>query len=159
MEALRVPVADDVTHLLVVQDDAWPCDGFEARMLDRVAEKPDDLIAFFTPGAASHRRAIVRATMKNERWARLHGGWIPAVALCWPIYRAREFAAHVDVRYDVTKHRADDAPIGVWATRNRVTVFATVPSLVEHPDIERSLIGKKNSAGRNRSRVAAIFGE
>lgn len=158
VEALRVPVADDVTHLLVVQDDAVPCERFPERMLERLEEKPDDLVAFFAPGAATHRTSVLRAAQKNQTWARLHGGWIPCVALCWPVYRAREFVEHARVRYgDLEKHRADDAPIGYWTMRNRIPVYATVPSLVEHPDIEPSLIGKKNSSGRNRARVAAIF--
>lgn len=148
------------THVLVVQDDAWPCFDFENRMLRAVEEKPDALVVLFAPGAGQHRRTMTLAHRAGDRWARLRSTWVPTVALVWPVEHARAFVEFVPSRYDPwTKHRGDDAPVGYWAGRAKADVWATVPSLVEHPDVEPSLIGRPNSGGNNRARIAAIAGD
>lgn len=148
------------THRLVVQDDARPCDQFHERMMEAIAEHPDELVALFVPGIAPHRAKMMRAMLRQERWAWLRGGWYPVVALCWPARLAREFAEWSRDRLHPTlgeKYRGDDGQVGAFAGQRRLRVWATVPSLVEHPDVEPSLIGKPNRAGRNKGRVAAIY--
>lgn len=156
MEALRrTPV--DATHRLIVQDDAVPCAGFTGRMLAAVEEKPDVLVALFTPGAPSHRTPVVRALAAGERWALLRPTWVPTVALVWPAALIPRFVAWADDRYAGSVREGDDGPVGKWAARNHLRAWATVPSLIEHPDVEPSLIGRKHRAGANRARVAASF--
>lgn len=157
LEALRLPVADDVTHIVVVQDDAWPVDGFEEKMLDALATHPDELVCLFVPGSGSHRRQMLAAAARGQSFTRLATTWIPAVALSWPVSRAREFVEFADGRWDVEKVGGDDARIGSFCARRRARPWAVVPSIVEHPDVVESLIGKRNSAGRNRARVAAVI--
>ena len=50
---------------------------------------------------------------------------------------------------------ADDGILGGWMASTRTEILATMPSLFEHPDRERSLIGKHSMAGRNPARCAA----
>lgn len=150
------------THRLVIQDDAMPCDGFSDKMLVAIAERPDDLIAFFTPGVAPHRASIMRALGRQESWARLHSMWYPTVALCWPASYAADFAEWATQELGVSPatgepFRGDDGPVGRWCQTRRLFVWATVPSLVQHPDVEPSLIGRVARAGKNRARVAAAF--
>jgi hypothetical protein len=158
VEALRRPVPDDVTHVLVVQDDAWPVDDFEARMLDALDRIPPGLVAFFVPGTNAHGRAQRAAARRGQPYVRLVSTWVPTVALAWPVGRARSFVEFVAAKYDVERQRGDDAPVGVFRSRHRVDAWASVPSLVEHPDVVPSLIGRRNSAGRDRARVAAVLG-
>lgn len=152
---------DDATHRLVIQDDALPCQHFASKALAALGERPEDLVAFFAPGAAPHRSAILRAIHKGETWARLHCLWYPTVALCWPADLARAFAAWAEDELRKPggePFRGDDGPVGEWCQRiGKREVWATVPSLVQHPDVERSLIGRPNRAGANRARVAAAF--
>jgi hypothetical protein len=58
-----------------------------------------------------------------------------------------------DVRW-----RSDDAIIGMWMRQERqVRPLATVPSLIDHPDEQPSLIGRRARAGSDRARVAACW--
>lgn len=151
----------EATHRLVVQDDAIPCQQFHERMLAAVSAKPEDLVALFAPGAAPHRAAILTALKHGERWARLHALWMPTVALCWPAGKAREFVAWAQDDLGQTPRgepfRGDDGPVGRFCQLRRYDVWAIAPSLVQHPDKEPSLIGRKHRAGQNIARVAAAF--
>lgn len=147
------------THRLVVQDDTHPGDGFPEKLLKAITDKPDGLICFFAPGIAPHRAKMIRATMAGHPYAPLRAMWIPTVATCWPVGLARDFTVWADEKFpDDGTRKGDDGPVGKWANERRnVEVWATVPSIVEHPDIEPSLIGRKAGAGHNRGRVAAFF--
>jgi hypothetical protein len=148
---------DDATHRLIVQDDAWPCEGFLFLAEEAVAERPEVLVALFVPGLPSRRKQLAHALKKGERWVRLPEGWTPTVALAWPRAHARAYCAFLLDRYDVARHRGDDGPVGAYRREAKLECWAVVPSLVEHPDVEVSLFGRKAAAGANRARVAAFF--
>jgi hypothetical protein len=161
LEALR-RTPSSASHRLVVQDDTWPVSDFRAKAESLLEERPDGLVCFFVPGSAGGgMNRVRRASIAGERWARLGaGGWIPAVATCWPCHLIDpflEFAAHPKF----VKERADDGMIARFVKHQRralkIEVWATVPSLVEHPDLVPSLIGKRHGAGTIRWRVAALF--
>lgn len=149
------------THRLILQDDTQPCRGFAGKLLAAIGEKPDAMVALFTPGIAPHKSAIIKAQLAEETWARLHCLWMPTVAMVWPAAVAREFAVFAREELGTARRgepfRGDDGPVGTFCQQYRYDVWATVPSLVEHPDVERSLIGRPNAAGANRGRVAAAF--
>lgn len=150
------------THVVVVQDDAWPCEAFLERAGAALAARPDALVAFSVQGAGTPGRAVLAAHRRGESWARLPAqkrGWVPTIALGWPVDHAAAFVAFALDRYP-TDYQGDDAPVGAYAYQRRVEVWATVPSLVEHPDVVPSLIpGRRASAGRNRARVAAVMAD
>lgn len=85
---------------------------------------------------------------------------MPAVAILWPVALIGPMLGWVDEnpgKCGRQPPRADDAVLGAWKRHTQTPVMATVPSLVEHPDREPSLIGRKAAAGRNRGRVAGIY--
>lgn len=144
-----------VSHICVVQDDAWPCRNFRALAERAVCEHPETLVALFLAGApARSARLAVQAHRRRERWILMEPrDWTPTVALVWP----REIAARFLEYADPKVHRCgDDNVVGAFTTAESVPVWATVPSLVEHPDVEPSLIGRKAGAGKNRFRIAAV---
>lgn len=164
LECLRRTPAD-ATHRLVLQDDCVPCRGFRDLAEVAVAERPDDLIAFFVPGRQVLRKLICDAHARGERWVTLPNlNWTPTVALCWPVARAREFVPFGEeviatrAKQGMTT-QADDPYVGAWRKKHKIPVLATVPCLVEHPDVEQSLYRPdlKPRAGGNRSRVAALY--
>ena len=152
-------IPERATHALVIQDDAWPCDRFPSRLRAAVAEHPDALLALFMPGSGAHHGAVTRAAKQGLPWTRVPPTWTPTVALVWTADRARQFLTWLDDnRYDPhNRHRGDDGPVGKFVARNRLRVMAPVPSLVQHPDVVPSLIGRRHAAGRNRARVASLF--
>jgi hypothetical protein len=85
---------------------------------------------------------------------------MPVVATLWPRAKAVEFAVWAEQHPQLPGQRSprsDDAMAGMWKMRERQTVWACVPSLVEHPDVEPSIIGKRAAAGRDRNRVALFL--
>lgn len=163
-ECLRsAPV--DATHLIVIQDDAWPCEGFREKAESAIAERPDTVVCFFVPGiACAGARRMAYAASQGERWAEIGGkSVLPLVATCWPAPLIEPFLVFsLSPRY---RDKLNDDSVAsaflkmrhldVWR-ENKREVWATVPSIVEHPDREPSLVGKMASDGRNRARVALI---
>lgn len=160
LEALR-RTPPDATHRLVLQDDVEVVQDFPARTEDAIAEHPDVILCLFVPGTRGGGGAEVReAHARGLPSVRIRtGGWVPAVATAWPAALARDFLAYMGAAAATAlrEQRSDDAMIGKFARDRRLEVWATIPSLVEHPDREASLIGRKAGAGGNRGRVAAIF--
>ncbi len=160
----RIP--KNSTHLLVVQDDAYPCENF-APALKQVAEAhPDFPVCLFLarlPREASARAAQVMRRNRTQRYVQLSWrNFMPVVAVLWPRAKAVEFAEWAAASPSLPgqrEPRSDDAMAGVWKMRERQTVYATVPSLVEHPDMEPSLIGRRAAWGKDKNRCAAFFCE
>ena len=143
-----------------MQDDALPCYGFADRALAAIGERPDACVVFFAPGAGRVRLAVRAAAGRSEPWARLPWkAFVPVVATCWPREHALAMPGVVDA-YDAKRPRvnrgSDDGAAYVYCKLAQLPVWATVPSLVEHPDDVRSLIGKTPSHGAARHRVAAF---
>jgi hypothetical protein len=165
LEALR-RTPGHATHRLIVQDDAVACTGFPELAEAAVAEHPDDLVAFFVPGRTLLRNLLGGALARGERWCQLPQSlnWTPTVALCWPAGLIDEFVAFGEEVIATRARRglstqADDPYVGAWRKKRKLPVWATVPCLVQHPDVAQSLYhkGLKPRAGANRSRVAAMY--
>lgn len=155
LECLRqAPAA--ATHLLIVQDDAAPCANFRARAHDAIEQHPDTLVTFFLAGAPIRSaRLAMHARHRGEHWTLMASGdWTPTVALVWPTPVIARFLAFVAERPAIVR-TGDDNVVGLFTRLENLPVWATVPSLVEHPDVEPSLIGRKASGGKNRMRTAA----
>lgn len=164
-ECIRA-LSPDATHLLIVQDDAVPTPNFHARALQRVAERPTDLVTFFVPGTGLHGVFMRNASAEGASWCALPSSvrWAPTVALCWPRELVEPFALYAD-EYAAKRakrgHRpfADDPVVGGFRKAEGLTVWATVPCLVEHPDHVPSLLKRKSYAGRYPSRRAVVLAD
>jgi len=149
-------------HLLIVQDDVQIADNFVPALHDIARTKPDDPVCLFLaklPRDVSHEAA--KAMKYGQRYVRVNWrSFLPIVAILWPTVKLREFRDWALANPGLPGQRiprSDDAMGGRWKMVNRQTVWATVPSIVEHPDIEPSTIGTRASAGRDRGRVAWLF--
>lgn len=153
-EALR-RTPKDARHRIVIQDDAWPVSEFRIAAEAAIREKPDSLIAFFVPGTGQQRQAMNRAAALGHRWALLpRADWAPTVALCWPRELVYDFLTWSEEKFPFCE--GDDGPVGAYVRARKLEVWATVPSLVEHPNTEPSLLGKPSKGSANRGRVAAL---
>lgn len=122
------------------------------------------MVAFFVPNFALHGRWMREAHEEDRRWCKLppSANWAPAVATCWPVADAEDFLAyaiaHVERRRVRRLHTTGDDPvIGAWRRARARSIWATVPSLVEHPDLGYSLVKQRDYDGQNRARKAAVF--
>lgn len=144
------------THRLIVQDDTEPCPWFPEVAAAAIAARPDRPIVFFHASQPADNALRIRvAAHKGLPFAELNPQrWVPVVALSWPaplIRPALDFAAS---QKWPEAFQADDEIVARCYRHLRVQTLATVPSLVEHPDREMSLLGLRARAGRDRSRVA-----
>lgn len=146
---------DDATHLLVIQDDAWPCDGFHDRAAAVIAEHPATTLAFFTPGF-SHITRAVNVYRKAGANVMPHRGntFVPMVAIAYPAEIPRgilEWEPTKKHSAAVVKH--DDGMVASFMCRHRKQVLVTLPSLVQHLNLEPSMM-KYDKPDRAHRRAA-----
>lgn len=156
LAALRA-MPERATHLLVIQDDVRPCILFRERAAAAIAEHTGSLVTLFLAGAP-HRsaQAARRAHRLGDPWIRMDArDWTPTVALAWPRALRDKFLRFLLDRPQLVRV-GDDNVVGEFVRAHGLEVWAAVPSLVEHPDVEPSLIGRKAGHGANRMRVAAV---
>lgn len=149
----------DATHRLVLQDDVRICPGFGAAARAALAARPEHPVAFFVGGQPwESANRVLAAGEAGEHWALLDPArWIPTVALSWPARLIRPALEFVDYQQWPPTFRADDEIVGQAMRHLRTDVYATVPCLVEHPDITPSLVGLRAAAGGDPGRVACCF--
>lgn len=149
-------------HVVVLQDDTVPCVNFAAACERLVTARPDSVISLFVPGLRNPTQKLyLDAIRVGHRWSPVYFRDIHhVVALLWPVEKARAFLAWAE-EADIPGHhripRSDDAIVGSWARKHQETFWATVPSLVEHPDDLPSTIGRRHLAGRDKGRVAIQY--
>jgi hypothetical protein len=148
------------THRLIVQEDIEPCRNFLATVKLVAARRPQEIVSFFVAGSpTTGRLAVEEACKTGARYAEFPSGtWVPAIALLWPVRIILPFLTWVSMQQWPETFSADDEVIGRGLTALRETVWATVPSLVEHPDTEPSVVARRrHMAGADLDRVAACL--
>lgn len=147
------------THRVVVQDDTIVCPHFRHAAAAAIAARPDDLVVFFVAGVPRpHAMAVMTACAQDKTFAPLYyATWCPAVACGWPVALAADLLAFVDRQRWPATFLADDEIIGRFCRATKRFPLATVPSLVEHPDLVPSLIGRRTRYGQDPGRVATCF--
>ena len=148
----------DATHRLIVQEDTDPHPQFPQAAPAAVAAHPSRLIAFFVPGSLQqHCWSMLAACRRDEPWAVLpNDRWCQTVALCWPVALIQPIFDFVDRQnWDLRRFYADDEIVGRYLHDSGDRALATVPSLVEHPDLVPSILSSRRPmGGDDPSRVA-----
>jgi hypothetical protein len=103
-------------------------------------------------------RRILHAQEKRERWADVGGTSITSlVATAWPEHLIQPLIDFMESPRMQARYTHDDPVATLFVKKNKLSVWATVPSLVQHPDVAPSLIDKPHGAGKYRNRVAFAF--
>lgn len=147
------------THRMIVQDDVVLCGHFNTAVAAALREQPDRMLVLFHGGQPRENLPVLqRAQDQGEPWAALNPArWIPAVAVVWPTRIIAPFLRFVDEQGWPPQFHADDEIIGRGLRALGEQAVATVPSLVEHPDIVPSLVGLRAKGGEDKGRIAAHF--
>lgn len=151
------------THRVVIQDDAVPCAGFAALLERAVAARPTELLVLCVCGNARLLGLdLCAALARGEAFVELRREritFVPAVAVVWPVELAERVLAYVDAQARWEPYRlADDEVIYRAVTALGIVPVATVPSIIDHPDLAASIIGVwKPAHGRNLSRTTVCF--
>lgn len=158
LECLKRTPADAAVRV-VVQDDCWPCVDFGTHAEAALAERPNKIVAFFVPGIrAAGAKRVSRVREKGGRWVNIGGTAItPVVATAWPADLIGPLVDFAESPRIQARYTHDDPVATLFVKKHKLDVWATIPSLVQHPDIEPSLIDKPHGGGKFRGRVAAFF--
>jgi len=156
LRCLRAAPAD-CSHLLTIQDDARCCKHFNTVLPKVLAAKPEEIVCLYV-GGGGIGQGVVRAADACRNWTRLPGQlWLPLVATVLPITIVAQVLAWADQDEVARRARMDDGMMGRFLRQRKLHAWATVPSLVQHPDQVESLIRRRAAKGRDRHRVAACY--
>lgn len=159
-ECLLQPI--QTTHRVVLQDDVEVCRNFEAVIEKVIAARPLNPVALFVGGQPRTAiEAMGHACAHEETFAEYPSDtWLAAVAVLWPTDVIEKIVAWVDKQRWPVEFRADDEILGRAARAYQIPLLATVPSLVEHPDVVESVTGRnRHMRGVNTDRVAWCFAD
>lgn len=147
------------THLVLIQEDALVCENFAAAV-EKIAEaKPSEPVCLFLGGLPRGTSSdALRALKRGQHYVRLRlRDFCPVVAVLWPIEKAQEFMAWGATDPYIPGYpnaKSDDAVVGKWMMMTRQLIWATCPSIVQHPDNVVSIIGRRAAWGKDKSRIA-----
>ena len=145
------------SHALIIQDDALPCRNFVQVLPRLLTVKPDSIIALYV-GGGQIGQPVVQAGERCHHWTLLSKQlWVPLVATLVPLPIVQELLAWAAEDSYAQRARWDDAVLGRFCRARNHRVWATVPNLVQHPDVVPSLARRSAAAGRDKHRVAACY--
>lgn len=146
---------------VILQDDCIPVTGFSEAAEQVRAARPEALLVFCIQGMihSTTRSAIYRALELRQRLLQIRpANWIPAMALGWTpelAGRALEWdATQTTLREQST---ADDGRLYYFTRQRNVEVWATVPSIVDHPDDVETVGGARKGKRRPSRSTLALF--
>lgn len=151
---------------VILQDDVTLCVNFPPAVKLIAERNPDVPVGLFLARLPSRISTLaLRAAKRHEHYIRTQlriNEFMPVVGVLWPRHKAQEFlhwAKENPHRLGHPEPRSDDGVVGRWCALTRQTVSFTVPSLVQHPDQVKSVIGKEARWGKDKGRVALMLVE
>ncbi len=136
-------IPDGFDHVLVVQDDAIPCEGFAAAVEQIARRHTDDPVCLFMGAFPSSTATRVRRSKPDVRYVPLGPtSFMPLVCVLWPVASARSFLTWSNTAARMT--RADDGNAARWVRATKQQVWVTTPSIVQHDDGQPSVKGGRN---------------
>ena len=144
------------SHLLIVQDDAIPCEGFADAATKVAFKHPDTPVCLFVGALPASTATRIRRAKPDVRYVPLtQSSFMPLVCVLWPTHLARAFLLWSETGARIT--RADDGNAARWLRSTRQQVMVTVPSLVEHDDFTPSVKGGRDHVPGAESWRRALF--
>lgn len=125
---------------VVLQDDAILPDNFYTHLVGALEKAPDrTLISLYTGTVRPYKDRVIEAVRKARH---LHASWIKHYMLLWGVGIVLP-TVHIEPLLEFVEGFKDekyDIRVGLFYQRNRLPVFYTAPSLVDHNDSLGSLI-------------------
>lgn len=119
-------------HVLILQDDALPVEGFRGLAEAAITERPEHVISYYLgtgrPMQAEARALIRQADRNNATWltmTKLHWG------VAWSIPTTMLPSLNT---FLASHHGPTDRATGQWMSVNQHRCHYTWPSLVDHAD-------------------------
>lgn len=128
-------IAPGATHHVVLQDDIMPMAGFAEQLERAVAARPQAGVTLSVQQTSPRNSyAVRRAALAGHPFAEMSSvEWVPTLALALPVADAAALAEYLERFPD--SHVDDDHLVRAFCAERGISVFATVPNLVEHADV------------------------
>lgn len=149
LRALELAEAEELSHVMVMQDDMLPVRGFGEGSTEALRANPNVVVNFFCsrPTLAEQAREL------GVHWGIAQDGtWGGTMAM--PVDMARDFLAWEE-RMVPADYPHDDRRVTMYILTHYGTIWMTLPSLIEHTLPKESLLGHSNG----RYRTAAWLAE
>ena len=146
LDSLRYPS----THHMVIQDDIAVCKDFIRAVKEALEMQPKQPVSFFDLS-----RAIADAAAKDVSWA-TRKSLSMAQAVVIPTQMIRSAVTWIDANVKPTAE-GDDERFSAYFLTHGIEIWYSVPSLVEHVDNGRSLLGHPDKLPTGKRRVASVF--
>lgn len=141
-------VESDYDWIIVLNDDALPCDGFLEVAEKALSSRSDmDPVCFYVnhPKAAEQER-VKGGTLLTCGWYTTYDGLV-GVGCALSVDAASDFLRWEDEAM-VPSGYPDDARINLWAMATGRLIHTTVPSLVDHQLPNESMTGNEDDDAR-----------
>jgi len=149
--AIRSGVAAGADWHIVLQDDAILSDNFYTNVENALTYVPSKSLVSFYTGQARPLKERVAAAVAKAKYA----SWLRHYILFWGVCVAIP-TDHIEAMLEFCENRREqyDTRLGIFYQENRLPVWYTMPSLVDHDDDLGSLLNHGQDAER---RIAHNF--
>lgn len=137
------------THLLVLQDDALPCQQFASKLLAGIATFPESLLLPFLPGFNLYKVELMKAKQAGRSFTPfLVRSIVPTVAIVYPVEVARGLLAWTEQWPRL--RGADDGIVANYCRTFKIQPRAFVPCICDHDHTVVTVGNKQNRRGPHR---------
>lgn len=131
------PVADGVTHRVVLQDDLELCNDFIATINKIINVNPEFIFTLFCPRVRYSHAVDDSPYVIIKGWNTWGQGIVMPVSYVKPMFEFADRELGADFPYD-------DGIYAWWAKRERIWIATTIPSTIQHLCPSDSTLGYNN---------------
>lgn len=152
LKALKSFNVENCDHIVILADDAYPCDNFLSLLQNVIDKYPNDIISlfplddfeFFENKKLQIRKYVTEKSYISPYWI---GTFIHGVGYVIP---SQYLVSLIDfLTYEYTETAIDDNEITKFAKLNNIRIINTLPSLVQHIG-DDSLLNKESPIRRTK---------
>lgn len=125
-KAYLAPISDDVTHRLILQDDVLIADGFFDIVQKNIEMFPYSVFSYYEGQDITFADKI-----KQSPYIKMQGCCICGLAVVIPKAMIRPCFEWIADNFPAD-YKHDDCAIGLYCLTHGVSVFSTIPSIVQH---------------------------
>lgn len=156
--ALAWAETQDASHVLILQDDALPVEGFGALAQAAIDERPEHIISYYL---GTGRPAQTEAHQAIRLADRTHSHWVEMSRIYWGVAWSIPIALLPELNAWLSTHDgATDSITGRWMLRTGRPCFHTWPCLADHQDgptlVKHTYSGIERKAWRVATKASAL---
>ena len=144
IQCLQNMVQSNVSHVIILQDDALPCDNFQEICDNIIQSHPNDVIGLFPYDFLDDEVQID----KNSVSPYYDVGKLSGVGVIIPTIYVEHYLKYLKQNGDKF-NRQDDLALYSFCKENNIQMLQTVPAVVQHIG-DQSIFDKKNSIRRSK---------